>query len=114
MITLESVKRNVERKGSRNLKFVRIKQDRQCDICGTVLKAGTTCLTVNVKFEPRRWRCDDCIQRRINYLNTHADKNNVTFGDEGGYMAAVDAEEEAIKALYEYGDYDFIDKYIEE
>lgn len=42
MITLESVKKNVERKGSRNLKFVHIKQDRQCDICGTVLKAGTT------------------------------------------------------------------------
>ena len=107
MITLESVKKNVERKGSRNLKFVRIKQDRQCDICGTVLKVGTTCSTINVKFEPRRWRCDDCIQRRITYLNTRANKNNVAFDDEGGYMAAQEWEDEAISEFYEYEDEDY-------
>ena len=42
---------------NKNKCIVKVKKDRVCKICGKKIKAGTQCVTINPRCEPRYWAC---------------------------------------------------------
>ena len=101
MLTFNQFKQQTEKVYTRNFKFVKIRANRLCEHCSKQLTVGTECLSINPRFKERIWSCDDCVQKRLNLSNARIFKASIAFGDEGGYMAAQEWEDEAIAAFYE-------------
>lgn len=100
---LAQYKDYVKHKNTRNYKFVKIRSLRACHHCGKLLTPGTECLTINNRTNHRRWQCEDCVIAKLNVVNARAFKASIAFGDEGGYMAAQEWEDEALSDWYERG-----------
>lgn len=69
-----------------NFCIVKIRKDRTCCHCGTLLHKGTSCLTINNKMQGRKWLCLNCKElfdelERVEELNS-----SVSFDDEGASM----------------------------
>lgn len=100
---LEQLKNSVNSSKNRNIRFVNVKDVRQCKCCGSIIGIGDTCLTVNKKKEGRRWICLSCIDAVLEYKQTKAQMSCVPFGDEGAYMALHDFAAEQEAELYDRG-----------
>ena len=100
---LERLKNSVNSSKNRNIRFVNVKDVRQCKCCGNIIGVEDTCLTVNKKKEGRRWICLSCIDAVLEYKQTKAQMNCVSFGDEGAYMALCDFAAEQEAELYDRG-----------
>lgn len=91
---------------NKNKCVVKVKKNRVCKICGKKIKAGTQCVTVNPRCEPRYWACLKHAEERkqcalysqIKSLHMALENDN-DFDDEGKYAAYSDIlmefEEEA-------------------
>lgn len=90
MTTIQKYKGKINQNKNRNTRIVKIRENRRCKYCGELMTAGTECLTVNKKNEPRYWVCSGCVDTITNYREAKATLNDVSFGDEGGYMANQD------------------------
>lgn len=91
MSLLEDYKKSLKRnKKNRNYCFVKIKSNHSCGHCGTTIKEGTECLTINKRHSDRMWVCDDCLSLKLSIVNTKGELNCVAFGDEGASMALMD------------------------
>lgn len=100
------LKKGVVNKGkNRNLRFVRVKQDRECKYCGAAIRAGSECITINKYKEGRKWVCLECLEAISRYKETKAQLNFVPFGDEAAYMALSYLLAEESAELYERGVY---------
>lgn len=91
-------KRGKER--NTNFGYVKVREDRSCKHCGSLIKKGTRCITVNKKCEGREWLCEECYTLQVNILEGKVELDLVAFGDEGGAMAMSDALNE-LKEEYE-------------
>ncbi len=100
---LERLKNSVNSSKNRNIRFVNVKDVRQCKCCGSIIGVGDTCLTVNKKKEGRRWICLSCMNAILGYKETKAQMDCVPFGDEGAYMALSDFAAEQEAELYYRG-----------
>lgn len=100
---LERLKNSVNSSKNRNIRFVNVKDVRQCKCCGSIIGVGDTCLTVNKKKEGRRWICLSCMDAILGYKETKAQMDCVPFGDEGAYMDLSDFAAEQEAELYDKG-----------
>lgn len=89
-----------EKKRNTNFCYVKVREDRSCTHCGSLIKKGTRCITVNKKSECRKWLCEECYNLQMEILNAKVELDLCTFGDEGGAMAMSDALDE-LKEEYE-------------
>lgn len=98
---MKQYEKSINSKGSRNKRFVIIKENRVCHNCGNTINKGTKCLTLNPKMQARYWVCLNCVNKQLNlnkqeqdllkrYRQTLAEMNTLAFDDEGGYMALQD------------------------
>ena len=101
--SLEQLKNSVNSSKNRNIRFVNVKDVRQCKCCGSIIGVGDTCLTVNKKKEGRRWICLSCMDTILEYKETKAQMGCVPFGDEGVYMTLCDFAAEQEAELYDRG-----------
>lgn len=98
------LKKEVVNKGkNRNLRFVRVKQGRECKYCWKTIRAGSECITINKYKEGRKWVCLECLGAISRYKETKVQLNFVPFGDEGAYMALSDLLAEESAELYDRG-----------
>ena len=89
-MTLSKLRKIVNKGNNRNLRVVKVKKDRRCYYCNKTITAGSEALTVNKKLEPRYWVCGDCVHIISTYEEIKHEMENVSFGDEGHYMALQD------------------------
>ena len=101
MTTLEEFKRFLDKKGTTAFKFVKIRAVRTCAHCLKAQPIGTSCLTVNKRYSPRCWYCENCVQLLLNVNEARVHRRNVAFGDEGAELAFIEWEDEALQALEE-------------
>jgi len=87
------IKERINVSKSKNFCFVTVRSDHCCKHCGTTIKKGTSCLTINKKKEGRAWLCEDCLSLLVNILDAKADLDSVSFSDEGAAMACIDTVE---------------------
>ena len=100
---VEELKEKVNKNKNKNTRFVKIKEDRNCKMCGKSLKKGTICLTTNKKGKGRSWYCDNCVMQLLSekdlpnacciyhkIMSVKAEMNNVAFGDECAVYAYMD------------------------
>ena len=97
MSSLERFKKSVKKRNSKNFAFVRARSTHYCDHCMATIAPGVECLTVNLKKRPRYWHCINCVIKRLNVIEAAHNLNNISFGDEGGYMAALEWYDEALE-----------------
>lgn len=109
-MNLREYRNQISSKRTGNSKFVRVRQVRQCKSCHKNIEKGVECLTVNKKYKGRIWVCLECLTARLeqrdkrnealeNLAKARAFKESIAFGDEGGYMAAAEWEDEALNEL---------------
>ena len=88
---------------NKNKCIVKVKKERVCKICGKKIKAGTQCVTINPRCEPRYWACLNHIEERkhcalysqIKSLQMAlgiipSNQSDSDFDDEGKYYAYAD------------------------
>lgn len=46
---------------SKNQGIVRVREERECHICGSRINKGDQCYTINPRYGKRRWVCMECI-----------------------------------------------------
>ena len=46
---------------SKNQGIVRVREERECQICGSRINKGDQCYTINPRYGKRRWVCMECI-----------------------------------------------------
>lgn len=72
---------------SSNFKTVKVRTDRGCKICGSMIKKGSTCLTINPRNSKRFWVHSSCYKNKVEKLQEikEAEENLafVSFDDEG-------------------------------
>lgn len=107
---MDGFEKRVNSSKNRNTRIVRVQKSRVCSKCGTVISAGSKCLTTNAKGTGRRWVCMTCLDKE---LKGHIDVNfncdvykelssvcirieQVKYGDEGGYLALRDYYDELV------------------
>lgn len=100
----------------KNFNFVKVKAERVCKHCGTIINKSTKALTVNKK-EKRYWVCLGCVNKFISSASEKANaiakcltikylRDNVAFGDDGAWLAYNDAYAEECAELLEKYDID--------
>lgn len=120
---IEELKEKVNKNKNKNTRFVKIKEDRKCKICGKILRKGTICLTTNKKGKGRSWYCNKCvatmlsnkhndgINRQCNLyrciMSTKVDLDNVAFGDDGASLAYMEALSEYEEKCLDCGKCEF-------
>ena len=94
----------INSKGTRNLRIVRVRKMRECNGCKKPINAEEYCLTVNPKSKARYWVCLDCVQSKLDAQEEEREKERlvseynrvkyelehcigINFDDEGGYYA---------------------------
>ncbi len=75
---------------NRNQRIVKIKQDRICSCCGTVIPNNSNALTTNLKREGRKWYCLHCVQEELERKRLEEHLNHVSFDDEGSAQFYID------------------------
>lgn len=118
------VEKEVNANKNRNTRFVRVNETRVCKCCGKSILKGTKCLTLNKKGVGRQWQCMKCTMDELsldkagtnytcevyrNIVEIKVELNNVSFGDEGGYMALSDCLDENIARCIDCGKCSFAD-----
>ena len=124
---LSKYENKVNSNKNRNTRFVKIRLSRICNSCGKVQNVGTKCLTTNKKGAGRQWYCMKCVNKILIHksknstninrnchlykciLSTLQDYNNLTYDDEGGAMATLDALSELEDKCLDCGNCDFAD-----
>ena len=77
-------------KDSKNFKKVKVRQDRTCWHCGDTILKGTSCITINPKFDGRHWLCNSCYGVYKSILEAKGSLDAVSFDDEGAAYANAD------------------------
>lgn len=121
---MDVIEKKVNSNKNRNTRFVRVNEQRVCKHCGKPIMKGTKCLTLNKKGIGRQWQCMKCTMDGLNFDKTgtnytcevyrnimeiKVELNNVSFGDEGGYMALSDCLDENIARCIDCGKCSFAD-----
>lgn len=75
---------------NKNFKKVKVKVDRTCWHCGNTIHKGTSCLTINPRFERRHWLCNKCFSVYKSILEAKSSLDAVPFDDEGAAYANAD------------------------
>lgn len=115
---MDIIEKKVNSNKNRNTRFVSVNETRVCKCCGKIIQKGVECLTINKKGIGRQWQCMKCTKDElssskigINYtcevyrsiIETKIELGNVSFGDEGGYMALSDCLDENISRCVDCG-----------
>lgn len=108
-MNIKQYEKKVNSNKNRNTRFVNIRSAHQCNNCKNIIYKGTKCLTTNKKGAGRRWYCISCVKTMLQYrvetsddinrnchwykciIGTLQDYNNLSYGDEGGAMATLEA-----------------------
>ena len=77
-------------KGNNNFKEVSVRKDRICWHCGNIIPVGTSCITINPKFDGRHWLCNSCYGVYKSILEAKGSLDAVPFDDEGAAYANAD------------------------
>ena len=76
--------------GKQEFKKVQIRADRVCWHCGKTIQKGTSCLTINPRFERRHWLCNGCFLVYKSILEAKSSLDIVPFDDEGAAYTNAD------------------------
>lgn len=74
-------------KNYKNNYYTKTRDAHYCKYCDEFIPAGSEVRTINPRFEPRYWVCNECDSLIKDIIKTKGQRESTAFGDEGAVMA---------------------------